>query len=97
MVLIGVVLFVLPPLYAELIIGVLLVAGAWEWSGFLGSSGSGTRLFYTAIVAAAMGLFYFVIPEKTSLALQVACAWWFIAFLWNLRFPTPIPTALRWI
>ena len=97
LVLIGIVLFVLPPLYAELIIGVLLVAGAWEWSGFLGLSGSGMRLAYTAGLSAALGLIYFVFPEKTSLVLQIACVWWFIAFFWNLRFPTPIPAALRWI
>jgi len=97
LVLIGIVLFVLPPLYAEWIIGALLIAGAWEWSGFLDSSGSGIRLIYTALVAAALGLIYFVFPESTSLVLQVACVWWFMAFLWNLRFPTPIPAALRWI
>ena len=56
LVLIGIVLFVLPPLYAEWIIGALLIAGAWEWSGFLESSGSGIRLIYTALVAAALGL-----------------------------------------
>lgn len=97
LVLIGVVLFVLPPLYAELLIGLLLIAGGWEWSGFLGFSGQGMRLVYTAIVAAGLGLVYFVFPDKTLLVLQVACVWWFIAFLWNLRFPTPIPAALRWI
>ena len=26
-----------------------------------------------------------------------ACAWWVVAFLWTLRFPTPIPPAVRWI
>ena len=29
--------------------------------------------------------------------LQVACAWWFVAFLWTLRFPTAIPMPVRWI
>ena len=97
LVLIGIVLFVLPKQYAELIIGALLVAGAWEWSGFLGSPGSAIRLVYTAIVTAALGLVYFVFPEKTALVLQIGCAWWLIAFFWILRFPTPIPAALRWI
>ena len=97
LVLIGIVLFAIPRQYTELIIGALLVAGAWEWSGFLGSSGSGMRLVYTVLVTAALGLIYFVFPEKTALVLQVGCAWWIIAFFWNLRFPTPIPATLRWI
>ena len=97
LVLIGIVLFVVPRQYTELIIGVLLVAGAWEWSGFLGTSGAGMRLVYTAIVAVALGLIYFVVPEKTTLVLQIGCVWWCLAFFWNLRFPTPIPAALRWI
>ena len=97
LVLIGIVLFVLPPLYAEFLIAALLILGAWEWSGFLGSAGPATRFTYTAVVAAAMGFVYFVFPEKTILVLQVACIWWLIAFIWNLRFPTPIPAALRWV
>lgn len=97
LVLISFVLFVLPRQYTELIIGALLVVGAWEWSGFLGSSGSGMRLVYTALVTAALGLIYFVFPEKTALVLQIGCVWWCIAFFWNLRFPTPIPATLRWI
>src|SRR5210317_1080940 len=80
LVLISFVLFVLPRQYTELIIGALLVVGAWEWSGFLGSSGSGMRLVYTALVTAALGLIYFVFPEKTALVLQIGCVWWCIAF-----------------
>ena len=97
LVLIGIVLFAVPRQYTELIIGALLVAGAWEWSGFLGSSGAGMRLVYTVIVTAALGLVHFVFPENTVLVLQVGCAWWIIAFFWNLRFPTPIPATLRWL
>lgn len=97
LVLIGVVLFALPPQYAEWLIGLLLVAGAWEWAGFLEMSGAAARGAYTAIVVAGLALVYFVIPDKTSLVLQIACVWWMIAFLWTFKFPTGIPVPIRWI
>ena len=97
LVLIAAVLFALPLQVAEWLIGLLLVVGAWEWSGFLGLSSSVKKGAYTAIVSACLALVYFVIPEKTTLILQVASAWWFVAFLCNLRFPTAIPMPVRWI
>ena len=97
LVLIGIVLFVLPLQYAEWIIGLLLVVGAWEWAGFLELSSAPARAAYTTIVAGCLALVYFVIPERTNLILQVACVWWFIAFFWNLRFPTAIVMPVRWI
>jgi phosphatidate cytidylyltransferase len=94
---IGVVLFVVPAKYAELIIGLLLVAGAWEWSGFLDASGNALRVVYTAIVTACFAAVYFVVPEMTETILVVAFAWWFAAFLWTLFYPTKIPMPVRWV
>ena len=94
---IGVVLFVLPGNYAELIIGLLLVAGAWEWSGFLDVSGIALRWLYTAIVSACLAAVYFAAPECTGTILQVAFVWWFVAFIWTLFYPTKIPVPVRWI
>lgn len=96
LVVIGGVLYVVPPHYTEMIIGLLIIYGAWEWSGFLGSPGWLLRGAYTAIVAACMVLFSVFIPEQTTLVLQIGCIWWLIAFLWNLRYPTPIPVPVRW-
>jgi phosphatidate cytidylyltransferase len=97
LVLISVVLFALPAQYAEWLIGLLLVAGAWEWSGFLKMTNSATRGAYTAIVAAGLLLIYIVVPEQTLLVLQIACVWWIVAFLWTFMFPTEIPMPVRWI
>ena len=94
---VGVVLFVLPQSYAEMIIGLLLVAGAWEWSGFLGQSGTAARGLYTAIVTACLAAIYFATPELTGSVLLIAVAWWLVAFLWTFRYPTPIPLPVRWI
>jgi len=97
LILISVVLFAVPAQYAEWLIGLLLVAGAWEWSGFLELAATFARIAYTAAIGVCIALVYFVVPEMTPLILQVACIWWMVAFLWNLRFPTAIPLPVRWI
>jgi phosphatidate cytidylyltransferase len=95
-VIVGVVLFVLPVAYAEIIIGLLIVGGAWEWSGFLPAAKQGVRLLYCGLVAAVLIGLDAHLAEQGPLVLQIACAWWFLAFLWSLRYPTPIPTFVRW-
>jgi len=97
LVLISVVLFALPPQYAEWLIGLLLVAGAWEWAGFLELSSAAARAAYTAVIAIGLLLIYLVFPDQTPLVLQIACVWWMIAFLWTFKFPTAIPMPVRWI
>ncbi len=94
---VAVVLFVLPPLYAEFVIGLLMLAGAWEWSGFLGANGQATRVLYTALVGVALAAVHGLGNDPVSLVLLVACVWWVLAFVWSLAFPTPIPSALRWL
>jgi len=97
LVILGVVLFVLPPSVAALVIAFLVLAGAWEWSGFLGLSATSARVGYVALIGGLMALVVLVIPERSDLVLQVACVWWFIAFIWTFLFPTPIPVAIRWL
>ena len=93
----GVVLFVVPADIAELIIAVVVLAGAWEWSGFLGLSGSALRWGFVAVIAGLLAAAYVLWPQTSTLILQIAFAWWFAAFLWTLFFPTPIPTFIRWV
>lgn len=92
----GVVLFVLPARVAEAVIAVVVLAGAWEWSAFLGVSARATRAVFVIAIAAAIVLLYSVVPQYSMLVLQVAFAWWFCAFLWIFFFPTPIPGFVRW-
>ena len=100
---VAVVLFALPIRYTEILVGLLLLAGAWEWSGFLvrgdaaGTGGSTVRIIFTALIAACLVAAHALIAEHGLLILQVSCAWWFLAFLWTLRYPTPIPAIVRWI
>lgn len=94
---VGIVLFVIPREFAEVVIGLLMVAGAYEWAAFLDTESASQRFVYTALVAAAIVAAWLGIAGYSQLVLQVACGWWVLAFFWNLRFPTPIPAALRWI
>lgn len=93
----GAVLFVVPAAVAQLVIGVLIAAGAWEWSAFLGMGSVAARVVYVAIISALIAAVVFIVPEYQDLILKIACAWWFIAFIWTFIFPTPIPRPLRWI
>lgn len=93
---IAVVLFVLPQAYAEIVIAALVMAGAWEWSAFIGGEHVAIRPVFTLMIAACLAAAHALAPDRTPLILQIACAWWAVAFIWTLRFPTPIPAALRW-
>lgn len=97
LVVLGVVLFVIPPRWAELFIAGVVLAGAWEWSGFLGASGSLSRSAYTAVIGALIVATYAFLPDVTVVVLQIAFLWWFAAFIWTLFFPTPIPLVVRTI
>lgn len=94
---IAVVLFLLPRPWAEVIIGLLLLAGAWEWSGFLGVDRTGVRAAFTAIVGVCLAAVHTASPEQGQVVLVVACVWWFVALLWTFRFPTAIPAVVRWL
>ena len=52
---IGLVVFVIPPAAAEIVIAVLITAGAWEWSAFLGRQVT-LRIAYTVLVAACLAV-----------------------------------------
>lgn len=93
----GTVLFVLPAIVAKFFIATLILVGAWEWAGFLNVSAGAARYAYVALIAALMATMLFVVPEFSAQVLQLACIWWFIAFLWIFFFPTPIPMAIRWL
>lgn len=91
------VLFVLPPLVAELVIALVVLAGAWEWSNFLGGEKILTRVVYVILVAAVMAIVGMYWPDGARHVLVVALVWWLVALLWAFAFPTRIPVPLRWI
>jgi phosphatidate cytidylyltransferase len=97
LIVLGVVLFVVPAVVTKLVIAAVILMGAWEWSGFLGQNTNFARGVYVAMITALMAVMILVLPERSGLLFQVACLWWFVAFIWTFFFPTPIPTAVRWL
>ena len=97
LIVLGVVLFVLPPLAVRITLGLLVVAGAWEWSGFLGQNSITVRIVYVAVITtllAAAVLFFGAWAEQILL---LSLVWWALALLWIFFFPTPIPQLVRWL
>lgn len=94
---VGVVLFVLPARLAELVIGLVILSGAWEWAGLIGLGATVTRLLYVTLIAALCALLYIMLPATGPLTLLVGFVWWLTAFLWTFFYPTPIPTPARWL
>ena len=93
----AVVLFVLPFEAATVVIAGLVLAGAWEWSGFLGSESTSIRVLYVTAVAAVIVALAFWGGDYIRPVIFLACGWWVLAFIWTLFFPTPIPKFVRWI
>lgn len=95
----AVVLFVVPSPVARAVIAAVIVAGAWEWGGFLFADGRAGRVAYVAFIGALMVMVFFNLNDAVWLEnlLRIALAWWLLALVWLLFFPTPIPPALTWI
>lgn len=91
------VLFVIPAPLAKLVIAAVVVAGAWEWSGFLGAPSRGMRIGYLVAVAAAIGLVAWQAEVINENLFRAALIWWFCALVWIFFYPTPIPAAVRWL
>ena len=94
---VGLVLFVVPAPAAEAVIGALILAGAWEWSGFLGSTTAAPRIAYVVLIGALCAVLYFQMPAIEAAVFRAAIVWWLAAFIWTMFYPTPIPVVLRWI
>jgi phosphatidate cytidylyltransferase len=85
-------LLFLPPAVAVLMLAVVVMLGAWEWSAFIGQPGVGGRLAYLAAVAVTLIAVRWVVPRQpgTLIIVSVSLAWWAVAFLWILRYPRRI-------
>ncbi|MDJ0701530.1 MAG: phosphatidate cytidylyltransferase [Woeseiaceae bacterium] len=93
----GIVLFVAPPAVAEAVIALLIIAGAWEWSGFLQATGQRQKTAFLITLVVLVGIASAASEQQVELVLQAALAWWFIAFVWTFLYPTPIPAVIRWV
>jgi phosphatidate cytidylyltransferase len=101
LVLLGVVLG-LPSWATVLVLSVMVLAGAWEWAGFVRADSLGTRAAFVLLLAATMAfvLWRGASPNTTRWVLLVAMLWWAVAFVWIVAAPArvaPLSAALAGI
>jgi len=84
------------PVYYGILLGLILVAAAWEWSGFLKLPVPAARLSYVLLVLAgcAVTRVYFWAPDQFLRVLQGALLWWIFALIWVVRAPAQVG---RWL
>lgn len=83
------VIFLLPHTAMMVVLGLLVIAGAWEWSAFPGFTTHSGRLAYVAFVALGVGAVWYLSRSGAELdaVLYAAILWWFIALIWIVAVP----------
>ena len=83
--------FAMPTWAMAGVLGVVLLVGSWEWSGFADWSVTSRRL-YVVIMAIAMSATAPLSQNEAAMAavMVIAALWWLTALVWLFRFPTPI-------
>jgi phosphatidate cytidylyltransferase len=78
-----VVLLGLPPIFSVALVSLLVLAGSWEWSGFL-RVGTAARAGYVGLIALLMWAAWGVAGTSSgrNLLIMVAVAWWLVALAW---------------
>lgn len=85
------------PLWAAIwVTAAVTVIGAWEWSAFLGWRMLLARGVYAGGIGLGLAICGWLVPAFVGLkiVLWIALLWWAIAFLWILRYPTPVRPAI---
>lgn len=87
------VLLWMPPWATLALLTLAILAGAWEWSGFLGSSSVAIRVAYVAFIGSSLPLVWTASahPEIQTGILLAAIAFWVFAFVQILRAPARVP------
>lgn len=82
-------LIVLPPVATWILLSVLVLMGAWEWTAFPGFSDTRLRILYFGAIALAMVASWHLSDSTANLRalLYVAAAWWLVAFVWITTYP----------
>ncbi len=95
----GVVMFVVPAIVARIVITLLLLGAAWEWSGFIFEKEDKLKFVYVAFIAILIAAVFVVSGDVAlvDIVLKVALGWWLAALAWMFFFPTPIAKPVAWI
>jgi phosphatidate cytidylyltransferase len=73
----------LPTEVFALLLGLVLLAGAWEWGRLVPVAAIGMRLLYCAAVAGLLGLLWLTgLADAIVWVLSLAMLWWLFALYW---------------
>jgi phosphatidate cytidylyltransferase len=89
----------LPSQAAKSVIALLILAAAWEWSGFLVQSSNVVRVGYVGTIAALLAAVTWLMRSDGSavIIMKIGLTWWFAALIWVFFYPTPIARPVTWI
>ena len=76
-----------PPIVTAGVLGLLWLAGAWEWGAFARLDGLSRFIYTVAVVAAMLIAWRWLGPPGTLALLGVALVWWAAALVLVLKFP----------
>lgn len=76
-----------PPLVTAGVLGLLWLAGAWEWGGFARLDGLSRFTYATALLAAMVAGWRWLGADGALVLLSVALVWWAAALVLVLSFP----------
>ncbi len=88
-VVLAIVLLLLPASMALGALGLLVLAGAWEWAAFAGLTRAPARLAYVAACLVLMTVLwgYAAAPDGFRHVMLVALLWWLVVLAWILTVP----------
>ncbi|NLG77844.1 MAG: phosphatidate cytidylyltransferase [Xanthomonadaceae bacterium] len=83
------VVFLLPHSAMMAVLGLLVVAAAWEWSAFPGFTSRSARVVYVVCVILGVAVVWFLGRRGVVLdgVLYAAGVWWLIALVWVVAIP----------
>jgi len=79
----------LPAVATALILALIVLMGAWEWSAFLGTDSPTLRAAYVGLIAAlgAFGWRYGLQTQAFALLMRISVGWWVLALIWIISAP----------
>ena len=89
----------LPPLGTVAVFSLLLLVGAWEWSGFLKGAGGAVRVIFVLLAVVLAWLLWRLTADSAFIrpVLWCAAAFWTLAALWILFLPRAVTRPIAWL
>ncbi len=87
----------LPAFWSAAALSLVLLAAAWEWSGFIAPGRVVRRLLFVARVIALCALWWVISRDAAGLRalLWAACAFWCVALVWVFAIPGRVGRGAR--